>query len=337
MKCVRGSWSNVSLPEGERCITLGTFDGVHLGHQALIEETCAVGHRPGMNGAVVVTFGRHPRSVLSPEAAPARLTSDGEREQLIAALGVDVLVVLDFGPDLAQLDYQDFVRQILRARLGMGHFVLGHDVHFGRGRGGHLNSVADLAEREGFGLSQVASVRYAGEPISSTRLRAALVEGELEAVESMLGHPYLVRGTVIRGRQVGRGLGFPTANLQLEHPRKLLPPRGVYGGWARRPKRPWRPALANLGLAPTVADPSSTEPRLEAHLLGEEGDFYGETVELLLARPLRQERRFESLEDLRAAIDEDRRAWTEQAARLSPDVHFSRLGESAVDRPSAGA
>jgi riboflavin kinase / FMN adenylyltransferase len=331
MKILHGRLGEIPRLEGRWCVSLGTFDGVHLGHQALLGEARSVAARSDVDGAVAVSFGRHPRSVLHPEAAPDRLSSQSERAQLIAATGIDALVVLEFDEELSQLSYDAFVREILIDRLGMVQLVLGHDVHFGRGRAGTLHTVAELAEREGFGLSQVASVRYAEEPISSTRLRATIRSGDLEDASGMLGHPYLLRGVVELGRRLGRTLGWPTANLRPDHPRKLIPAVGVYGGWARRPGGGWRVAVTNVGNAPTVEDPVGAAPRIETHLVGETGEFYGESLEVLLARRLRPERRFEGLEALSAAIEGDVSGWEQTALELSPDVHFSRVGDPVPD------
>ncbi len=337
MRILRALVGEIPRLEGRWSLTLGTFDGVHRGHCALLEEARDLGHRPGFDGVVAVTFGRHPRAVLNPDAAPDRLTSDGERAQLIAATGVDVLVILEFDEELSQMRYDDFVREILAAKLGMVHLVLGHDVHFGRGRAGTLHSVAALAERVGFGLSQVASVRYGGQPISSTRLRETLRSGALEEAEAMLGHPYLIHGQVQEGRRLGRSLGWPTANLRPDHPRKLIPAVGVYGGWARRPGRDWRVAVTNVGWAPTVEGTPSGRPRIETHIAGESGEFYGERIEVVLARHLRPERHFAGLDGLKAAIADDVNAWKLRARELAPDIRFSRIGESVEIDPDRQA
>ena len=274
----------------------------------------------------MVSFERHPRTVLTPENAPDRLTTDSERCQLMASTGVDLLVVLPFDRDTSQLRYDEFVRDFLIDRLALGHLVLGHDVHFGRGREGTVTTVAELAETQGFGLSQVASVRHRGEPISSTRLRAGLAAGAVEEVGVMLGHPYLIHGRVTQGRRIGRELGFPTANVESPHRRKILPADGVYGGWMRRPGLDWVEAVVNVGRAPTVSEGQNAPRRVEAHLLAEMEDFYGETVELAVARRLRGEQRFDDLSALKAAIEADVVAWRGSSDRVAAELDPVRLG-----------
>jgi riboflavin kinase/FMN adenylyltransferase len=332
VKILRGPYDTLAVaPAAETwAVTLGTLDGVHRGHQAILRTLTQIAARPGFDGACAVTFGRHPRTLLDPASAPDRLSSDGEREALLRACGVDRLVVLDFDERLAGLAYDDFVHEVLRRRLGMGHFVLGHDVHFGRGRGGNLATVTALAAREDFRVDQVESIEHAGESISSTRIRRALADGEMDEVLAMLGHPYPVWGTVERGRQLGRTLGFPTANLVPEHPRKLLPPRGVYAGWARTVDESWMEAVVNIGTAPTVTDRGPL--RIEAHVLDRDLDLYDRRMEVAVARRLRSERRYEGLEALRDAIVGDV-ARARQALAATPD--FARPERLDDLRPDA--
>ena len=173
MKVHRGSFHSVGALEGAHAVSIGTFDGVHRGHQAILRELRLVAARRELAGAVVVTFGQHPREVVSERGAPPSITDLEERISLIAACGIDALVVLDFDAALAAVEYDDFVRDLLVERLGMTHFVLGHDVHFGRDRRGNAASVVDLGEDMGFNVSQVASVRDTGEAISSAHQNRA--------------------------------------------------------------------------------------------------------------------------------------------------------------------
>lgn len=302
MRLHRCSFPEVPRLGGRWAVTLGTFDGVHRGHQAILAESRAVARAHDLDGAVAVSFAHHPRSVLDGARRPRILTTPDEKIRLLAASGLEALVLLDFDEALAALEYDTFVRSILLDRLGLAHFVLGHDVHFGRGRGGNVTTVAALGEAEGFGVSQVASVRHGGEPISSTRIRDLVAGGRLPEAAVLLGHPFPVAGQVVEGRRLGRTLGFPTANLDPGDPSKLLPPLGVYGAWARW-DRDWHPAVVNIGLAPTVSD--AGEIRVEAHVLEGEWDLYGRRVELALAGQLRAEKKFTGVEALRAQIGRD--------------------------------
>jgi riboflavin kinase/FMN adenylyltransferase len=324
MKIHRGAFGAIGRLDGKHAVSLGTFDGVHRGHQAILRELRLVAARRELSGAVVVTFGQHPRGVISRQAPPS-ITDLDERIALIRACGVDELVVLDFDAGLAAVEYDAFVRDLLVDRLGMAHFVLGHDVHFGRDRRGNAASVVDLGEAMGFNVSQVASVRDGGEAISSTRIRAALASGEFDDAVLWSGHPLPVSGTVGRGRELGRQLGFPTANLPVP-PRKVPLARGVYAGWAR-PHEDWVPAVANLGLAPTVSE--AGELRLEVHLLEGSYDLYGRRLEVALGTRLRAELKFASKDELMAAIREDcarARAWVASAPDRARPGRLARLG-----------
>ena len=302
MRLERTGIDRVPRLEGRWAVTLGTFDGVHRGHAAVLGALAAAGGAAGIDGTCVVTFDPHPRRFLDPTGSPPLLTSIDERATLIGATGPDVLLVLDFDAPLASMPYDAFVHDVLRARLGMVHFVLGHDVHFGHARGGNAHSVRPLGERSGFSVDEVESLSVDGAPVSSTRIRRALVEGEFERAVFLLGHPYLYAGTVVRGRGLGRRLGFPTANLALAADR-LRPALGVYAGWARWEGGDWVPAVANIGRGPTVApdDPA----RVEVHLPGLDVDLYDRRIELALAVRLRPETRFGSLEELGTAIGHD--------------------------------
>ncbi|RKZ18471.1 riboflavin biosynthesis protein RibF [bacterium] len=302
MKVQRGSFDSIRPLEGPRALSLGTFDGVHRGHQAILRELHLVASRADLAGSTVVTFGLHPRGVLSERGAPPSITDLDERIALLSAAGIDDLVVLDFDAQLATVEYDHFVNDLLVRRLNMQHFVLGHDVHFGRERRGNALSVAALAEDVGFNVSQVASVRDAGLAISSTRIRAALQAGELDAAVRWAGHPITFSGVVEEGRKLGRQIGFPTANLPLA-PGKVVLASGVYAGWARAGEAGWQAAVVNLGHAPTVSEDGPL--RLEAHLLDAELELYAKRLELALGTRLRSERKFGSKEELGRQIADD--------------------------------
>jgi len=312
--------------EGAWAVTLGTFDGVHLGHAAICGEAVELARAEGLSGALAVSFARHPRAVLTPDQRPRLLTTLEERIPLLAATGLDRLYILDFDEELRELSHDRFVRELLEQKLGLRHFVLGHDVHFGKGRGGTVQTVADLAESDGFLFTQVASIRHREEAISSTRIRDEIQKGSLEAAVAMLGHPYLVRGRVVQGRGEGRGLGFPTANLQDFHTAKLLPPQGVYAAWARpADEGVWREAVLNLGVAPTFG--VDGQLRLEVHLLEGSPDLYGESLEVAFGARIRPEERFEAPEQLTARIHQDLAEAREFLSSAQPPFHPRALSE----------
>ena len=308
------AWARLAAPSGRWALTLGSFDGVHRGHQAILESCRRIARAEGFEGAAAVSFVRHPRSLLPGQRPPRLLSSLPERLALLAESGIDKVVLLPFTPDLAGMHHADFVRQVLLGKLSMAHFVLGHDVHFGHARGGNAHTVADLAEECGFSFSQVPSVRHEGLPVSSTRIRDLVEAGELGSANALLGHPQLLSGIVREGRRLGRTLGFPTANLLPEDPGKLLPAPGVYAAWARG-LGAWERAVVHIGPAPSV----SPEPtlRVEAHLLDGEHELYGQLLSLALVERLREVRIFADLALLRAQIEQDVRLAQAVLGRLA--------------------
>jgi riboflavin kinase/FMN adenylyltransferase len=323
MRLVRGHHQTLDALEGHWAVTLGSFDGVHRGHAAILRECKTQAEAHGLQGSCALSFVHHPRSVLAGQRAPRILTSLEERVALLNWLELDQLVLLEFDDELSRMDYTRFVREILLDRLGMKHFVLGHDVHFGRHRGGNVHTASALAEQEGFTLSQVASVRSAGEPVSSTRIRDVVARAEMGEATELLGHPFVVIGRVVEGRRLGRTLGFPTANLEAQPPGKLLPPRGVYGAWVQLDgpaPAPWRPAVVNVGVAPTVRD--GTRLQVEAHVLDGSYELYGQRIAVAFSSWLREERKMSGLEELREAIAQDIERVRETAAVLGADLQL---------------
>jgi riboflavin kinase/FMN adenylyltransferase len=290
------------LPGGA-VVTVGTFDGVHRGHRRVIEEVLSRARRDG-RASVLVTFEPHPAAVLHPEAAPARLTLAGERTEVLAETGLDYVFVLRFDRRLAALEPERFVTAVLRERCQLAALVIGHDHGFGRERRGDADTLRGLGRLLGFPVDVVApEPDRLGAPISSSRIRAAIGAGDLAAAAEWLGRPYRVTGRVERGARRGHALGVPTINLA-PPPGKLLPPDGVYAGrveWGGGTAI----AMMNQGARPTVGDGRRW---LEAHLLDFAGDLYGREVRIEWVARLRDTRRFESLEDLKAQLDRDRGA-----------------------------
>lgn len=285
-------------------VTLGVFDGVHVGHRAILGALAEAAARVG-GETVVVTFDRHPRAVVSPEGAPPTITSLEHRLVLFERAGIDAVVVLRFDATLAALDAEAFLAEILVGRIGARAIVLGADAHFGRGRGGNLAFLEGRRARYGYELVVVGPVGAGTgtEQVSSTAIRRAVREGRLEDAARMLGRPFALLGRVERGDERGRTLGFPTANLALHH--EITPPRGVYVAQVEVDRVRYR-ALVNFGVRPTFG--GEALPIAEVHLLGFEGDLYGRVLEVELLRRLRDERRFVSVEELKTQIRADRDA-----------------------------
>lgn len=282
-------------------VTVGTFDGVHRAHRAVLEavaERAKAARRVGM----VVSFDRHPLEVVRPEAVPPSLTTMPERRAAIAEAGVERARFLRFDPELAALSPEEFVRSILIGECDMKELVLGDDHALGRGRTGDVGVLRELGQALGFAVEVVAPVEVEGMRVSSTRIRSAIEACDLRTAAKLLGRPYSVDGMVEPGEQRGRRLGVPTINLGRVDPRKLLPPDGVYAVRAE-----WRGGQAegmmNQGPKPTFADGRRT---LEAHLFGVDADLYGEWVRLEWVERLREVRRFNSAEELTRQLADDR-------------------------------
>lgn len=279
-------------------VTLGNFDGVHVGHQAVLARLAAHARRSALP-SVAITFHPHPASVLAPERAPLALTTLGQRLQLLSAAEVDVVVLQRFSLPFARVDARSFVREVLVELLAARTVVIGHSTRFGHGREGNAERLEAMGRELGFDVEVVAPVHVDGRTVSSSAIRAAIDTGDLAVAARMLGRPHTVCGRVIRGHRRGVELGIPTANLR---PRGLqLPPDGVYAVRARFADT-WLAAVANVGFNPTFG---GRERTLEAHLLDYEGDLYGKRLEVAFVDRLRGEIRFPDATALVRQIHED--------------------------------
>ena len=290
-------------------VAVGTFDGMHAGHSAVLEvvrETAA--SRAGVS--VAVTFHPHPRQVLQPDAAPGVLTTLSEKEWRANALGIDVLAVVSFDAALRRLTPEQFVRDFLVERLGAETVVVGYDHEFGKDRSGNLETMQRLGDELGFNVLSVAPTLVDGAPISSTRIRSLIGEGDLMGAARLLDCFYPVAGKVVAGDRRGRELGFPTANVEIDDRHKVLPPHGVYAARAHLPEPKSlyespggsHDAVVNIGVRPTFAGKGE---RVEAHLLDFQGDLYGSTVVLELINHIRGEQAFAGPEPLKHQIGQD--------------------------------
>jgi riboflavin kinase / FMN adenylyltransferase len=283
-------------------VTVGTFDGVHRGHQAVLAEVTRRSAADKLRN-VLVTFDPHPLAVVNPAAAPKLLTLPDEKRDLVTAAGIAEFVVMPFTAAVAQLDAAAFVAR-LRDAYEMRELVMGHDHGFGRGRGGDVELVRRLARTDGFAVTVVDAVRDNGQPISSTLIRTAIAHGDLDAAARWLGRRYGIRGTVVRGAGRGRTIGIPTINLAPPDARKLLPPDGVYAVTVRVQRTQYG-GMMNQGPRPTFGEQGRT---LEIHMFDFDGELYGATVNVEWVRRLRDVQAFASREALVAQLDRDRQA-----------------------------
>lgn len=296
----------VAAPLDRVVLTLGNFDGLHLGHRAIIERARATAVARG-GRVVALTFHPHPLAVLAPERAKPMIQSLHDRLAGLRGLGVDVAVVQRFTRTFASLAPEEFVEGFLLRSLRLLHVVVGYNVTFGRGRAGTAATLATLGARLGFEVETVGPVTVDGVAVSSSAIRKAIAAGDVGRAAALLGRVHRLRGRVVAGERRGRTIGFPTANLHVP-PRVLVPADGVYAVRARLDATAV-PGVLNVGVRPTFGEARRT---VETHLLDWDGDCYGRVVELELVARLRGERRFDGVDALRAAIAAD----VAQARRL---------------------
>ena len=300
--------SSIAAVRTPTAVALGNFDGVHRGHRQVIQPIVSIarqqwdGLRPH---ATVLTFDPHPREFFTGESRDMLSPLD-EKVERLQALGIEQLLLLPFDRALAEKSPKAFVEEILAGALGATHLSVGENFRFGKERAGNAIALQKIAAAYGTSVTIVPLEVCDGDRASSSAIRRSLADGDLERAEQMLGRPYALEGKVVAGAQLGRTLGFPTANLQLP-PKKFLPRFGVYGVWAgvRGADRTFSgalPGVANLGCRPTV---DGKTPSVEVHLLDWQGDLYGKILRVKLVRFLRPERKFASLDELKAQIRKD--------------------------------
>ena len=294
-------------PQGT-AVTIGAYDGVHLGHRAVIATVRRLADERGLATAVV-TFDRHPASVVRPESAPRLLTDLDQKLELLDDTGIDYALVVHFDEDRSKESAEDFVREVLVGCLNAKLVVVGADFHFGHQRRGNVALLEQMGRELGFEVMGMSLVGPDGSPardelqVSSTAIRRALVAGDLTTANAMLGRPYEVRGIVERGDQRGRTLGFPTANVAVPDD-ILLPRNGIYAGWYERPSGDVFPGAINLGRRPQFYE-AQPFVLLEVHLLDWDGDLYGEEAQIRFVAHLRAEEKFDSVDALLEQMHRD--------------------------------
>ncbi len=298
-------------------VTVGTFDGVHLGHRAVLNEIGRRARRRDMH-SVLVTFDRHPLTVVSSDAAPGMLTTPDEKKEILSQSGLDYVAFLPFTHALSRLAPESFVRRILAERFRVRELVIGYDHGFGRARSGDIGLLRRIGAEQGFDVDVVPAVRVDGQAVSSTAIRALVAEGRVEAAAALLGRPYSFRGPVVHGLGRGHDLGFPTANIPAPSGSKLLPCQGIYAVRASL-RTDIRDGLLHLGPRPTFA---GSPPSIELFILDFDRDIYGETVRVEFLKRLRDVRPFSSADALvqQMQVDEEtaRQYFTERSNASAP-------------------
>ena len=296
MRVFRGFSRPVPEPTA---IAIGNFDGVHLGHGALLRRLCDLARQSSLP-PTVLTFEPHPREFFSPASAPARLTTLREKLELLAEAGIEQAMVCRFNAAFAALSAEQFIERVLVRGLRVRHLIIGDDFRFGKGRTGDFALLQQAGAAHGFAVEAMGSVTVDGARVSSSGVRAALAAGSMEQAATLLGRPYIIDGKVVHGDKVGRQLGFATANIRIRH--DPLPMTGVFAvevsGLDGKPL----PGVANLGIRPTVG---GTRPLLEVHLFDFARDIYGRHISVRFVHKLRNEQRFPNFDALKAQIAAD--------------------------------
>lgn len=300
MQVIQDALKSADLPYGV-IATIGNYDGIHRGQQAVISRVVERAREEDVP-AVVISFEPHPLSVLRPESAPVLLTPGEQRHKYFAQLGVDVLLLIRFNQDFARTSAEDFVANFLHQQMALQEIYVGEGFAFGNEREGNMEMLREMGEKLGFKAFGVSEVLYLGDKISSTRIRYAIDDGRAEEAMELLGRPYELCGTVVRGDQMGARLGWPTINLMPDN--KLLPGNGVYCGQVYFPSFPATfDCVTNVGTRPTVYE--NYQHVVESHILEFNSDVYGERAEVRFFKRLREEKMFPTVMDLSAQIGRD--------------------------------
>jgi riboflavin kinase / FMN adenylyltransferase len=299
MRIISGA-HELNMPGRKVCLAIGFFDGVHLGHRQIIRQTIADA-RQHEAIALVITFDRHPNTIVAPDRVPPLIYSLPQKLRAIESVGADTLLLFHFDKAFSEQSGESFVRTLVRDLGQVQSLCVGANFAFGHKRGGNVELLKRLGQELKFTVHGMSAVALDGKAVSSTRIRKAILVGDLDEAGQMLGRPYSVAGMVVHGDHFGHQLGFPTANLDVAG--RVLPPNGVYAAQAEAGGEIYR-AVLNIGYRPTLAAPNP-QLRVETHLLGFRGDLYGQELEITFVERLRDERKFSSREELSAQIARD--------------------------------
>lgn len=300
---------DISLISGiqKPILTVGTFDGVHIGHQSIIKRINELAEKMG-GESVLLTFHPHPRMVLFPDDDTLKLINTvDEKLDLLARYGLKHVINIPFVKEFSRMSPVEYVRDILVNQIGIDTIVIGYDHHFGRNRQGNLKLLQELAPIYEFNVEEISAQDIDEITVSSTKVRKSILDGDIKTANEFLGYQFILSGKVVKGKQIGRVIGFPTANLSIEDKHKIIPKNGVYIVNVKIEKKEYR-GILNIGINPTVHENSLTT--IEVHLLDVDIDLYGEYITLIFVDRIRDEQKFENLEDLKKQIKID-----EQMAR----------------------
>ncbi|MFN0278691.1 MAG: bifunctional riboflavin kinase/FAD synthetase [Pyrinomonadaceae bacterium] len=280
-------------------LTLGVFDGLHLGHQRIMQTVVERAKAVGAH-ATAITFDPHPRAVLHPESAPPLLQTLDQRLASLEVLGIEQVIVVKFDREFANQPAENFLTDIIHDRLHAKEVYLGKGFAFGKDRGGNINLLRKMSEELGFIADEVEEVQMRGQRISSSAIRNLLAEGRINLARRMLGRPYGVEGVIIRGNRRGHTIGFPTANLKPHN--RVIPRYGVYAT-ATLIDGIWRKSITNIGVRPTFEQ--TQEPSIETYVFDFEGDLYGDVLRVRFLHRIREEQKFNGIEELKVQIEKD--------------------------------
>lgn len=285
-------------------LTIGTFDGVHLGHQKIIDRLIYLAR--SLNGeSVIFTFDPHPRKVVAPGETNLRiLTTLDEKIELFEKSGIDHLIIYPFTPEFARLSYEQFVEQVLVQQVHTKYLVVGYDHKFGKNRQGDFEFLQESATRFGFQIEKLDVLLLNESNVSSTKIREAIQKGDLETANAFLGYPFMIHGKVVEGQKLGRQIQFPTANLETTDPDKIIPGFGVYAVKVKVAEK-WHTAMLNIGTRPTV-NTNADNRSIEAHIFDFNSDIYGAELEVEFHCKLRDEQKFSSIEALKEQLKKDK-------------------------------
>lgn len=284
------------------CVTIGTFDGLHLGHQNILDVLKNIAEEKNLN-TTVVSFDPHPRRIVKESFDIKILTTIEEKREFLEELGVDNFYIINFTEEFSKQSSEEFVKNYIVDRFDAKHIVVGHDHKFGKDRGGDADSLLKLGDQFGFGVTSVDAVENNGEIISSTKIREALTSGDVEKANAYLGRSYSLQGEVVKGANRGRILGFPTANLHLGNQNKLIPQNGVYAvGCTLKGKQFY--GVMNIGYRPTFNDTKELVP--EVHIFKFNRNIYGERLKINFIKRIRPEKKFDSKDELITQIELDK-------------------------------
>ena len=291
-----------NIPQNEGfVITQGTFDGVHLGHQHVLKQVVNIA-KEYKKPSLLITFYPHPRLVINPNDSNIKmLSSIEEKAKIILEMGIDYVLVLSFTHEISQYTPEKFVHDILVSKLNVQCMVVGYDHRFGKNRSGGFSELTEFAKKFNFKVKEINASEIDEIAVSSTRIRKAIASGNLKDANELLGKPYRLTGIVVEGQKIGRQLGFPTANLMIDEPHKLIPPNGVYLGYAIIQNIKYK-IMLNIGVRPTVDGKSQT---IEAHIIDFNENIYNQKLTIYLVQFLREELRFNGLEALKIQLQKD--------------------------------